>query len=286
MSSKFDLNKFKDVVEQVKSAQKQFQSLVNKETIKEARKYAEASAKDLKQFIKTTDMKKVKAMIEREAKDLQTFQKKLPKELAKFSKFVDGQKKELEKILRNVGIPTTKGVSKSKTVLSKKSKKSTAAASSGLSEGAVAPDFALVSDSGDTVKLSSLKGKAVVLYFYPKDDTPGCTKESCDFRDYQKDFSAENALIFGISRDDQASHQKFKAKFNLPFPLLVDADGEACQAYGVWQEKSMYGKTFMGIVRTTFIINAQGKVAKIYPKVSVDGHVEQVLADLKALKNE
>ncbi len=150
-----------------------------------------------------------------------------------------------------------------------------------LSEGAKAPNFTLQDDGGKTVSLDDFKGQNVVLYFYPKDDTPGCTKEACDFRDNQKVFKKKNAVILGVSADSVDAHVKFKKKFSLPFPLLSDPDKKTIQAYGVWKEKSMYGKKYMGIERTTFVIGADGKIAKIYPKVSVTGHIDQVLADIK-----
>ena len=143
--------------------------------------------------------------------------------------------------------------------------------------GQAAPDFNLPTDDGKTLSLSSLKGKKVVLYFYPKDDTPGCTKESCEFRDNLPNFSGVNAQIIGISRDDTASHVKFKNKFGLNFPLVSDLDGKDCEAYGTWVEKSMYGKKYMGIERSTFLIDEKGNLQKIWRKVSVDGHAQEVL---------
>ena len=143
--------------------------------------------------------------------------------------------------------------------------------------GQAAPDFNLPTDDGKTLSLSSLKGKKVVLYFYPKDDTPGCTKESCEFRDNLPNFSGVNAQIIGISRDDTASHVKFKNKFGLNFPLVSDLDGKVCEAYGTWVEKSMYGKKYMGIERSTFLIDEKGNLQKIWRKVSVDGHAQEVL---------
>jgi len=149
-----------------------------------------------------------------------------------------------------------------------------------LKEGDKAPDIKLESDSGEPFKLSSLKGKKVVLYFYPKADTPGCTVEACEFRDDTKKFVKKNAVIVGISPDAVKSQAKFKNKFELPFTLLCDVDKEAANAYGVYQEKNMYGKKVMGIVRTTFIIDEDGRIAKIFPKVKAQGHAEQVLAAL------
>ena len=135
-----------------------------------------------------------------------------------------------------------------------------------LKEGDKAPDIKLESDAGEPFKLSSLKGKKVVLYFYPKADTPGCTVEACEFRDDSKKFAKKNAVIVGISPDAVKSQAKFKDKYELPFTLLCDVDKEAANAYGVYKEKNMYGKKVMGIVRTTFIIGEDGRIAKIFPR--------------------
>jgi peroxiredoxin Q/BCP len=145
-----------------------------------------------------------------------------------------------------------------------------------LTVGAPAPDFTLPTDGGGSLSLSALRGKPVVLYFYPKDDTPGCTTESCDFRDARPDFSGLGAEIVGISKDSPASHDKFKAKHGLNFPLVSDTEGTVCEAYGVWVEKKNYGKTYMGIERTTVLIDKDGTVAKIWRKVKVAGHVAAV----------
>lgn len=147
-----------------------------------------------------------------------------------------------------------------------------------LSEGDKAPDFKLKNDEGKDVRLADFKGKTIVLYFYPKDDTPGCTKEACDFRDQHKDFSKKDAVILGVSADDVASHQKFKKKFGLPFQLLSDPEKATLQAYAVWKEKSMYGRKYMGIERTTFVIGPDGKIKKVFPKVSVTGHADDVFS--------
>jgi peroxiredoxin Q/BCP len=147
-----------------------------------------------------------------------------------------------------------------------------------LKEGDTAPEIALDTDSGAPFTLSSLKGKNVVLYFYPKADTPGCTKESCEFRDTSKKFTKANTVIVGISPDPTKAQAKFKEKFDLPFVLLADVDHKACEDYDVWKEKSMYGKKYMGVERTTFVIDPKGKIKKIFPKVKVDGHAEEVLA--------
>jgi peroxiredoxin Q/BCP len=149
--------------------------------------------------------------------------------------------------------------------------------------GKPAPDFAMATDGGGKVSLKSLKGKRIVLYFYPKDDTPGCTTEACAFRDSLPDFSKVKAAIIGVSRDGTASHEKFKKKFKLPFPLASDEDGKVCEAYGVWVEKSMYGRKYMGIERATFLIDEKGVVRAIWRKVKVGGHAEEVLAAVKGL---
>lgn len=152
-----------------------------------------------------------------------------------------------------------------------------------VNEGDKAPDFSLPTDGGGSVSLKDLKGKAVVLYFYPKDSTPGCTKEACGFRDLMPDFSKVDAEIIGVSKDSVKRHDNFKAKYELPFRLASDEDGDVCERYGVWVEKSMYGKKFMGIERATFLIDAKGKVRKVWRKVKVSGHVEEVLEATKAL---
>lgn len=149
-----------------------------------------------------------------------------------------------------------------------------------VSEGQPAPDFTLLDQDGNQVTLSALRGNPVVLYFYPKDDTPGCTKEACAFRDARADYEAAGARVLGVSPDTSASHKKFATKYELPFTLLADPEKEVCQAYGVWKEKNMYGKKSMGVERTTFVIGADGNIRKIFPKVKVDGHSDAVLAAL------
>lgn len=151
-----------------------------------------------------------------------------------------------------------------------------------LKIGDKAPDFSLPADGGQSISLSQFKGRKVVLYFYPKDDTPGCTTESCSFRDNKKDFEKLNVQILGISKDSVAKHDKFKAKYDLNFPLLSDEKSDACERYGTWVEKSMYGKKYMGIERSTFLIDEQGKIAAIWRKVKVPGHVEDVAAAVQA----
>jgi peroxiredoxin Q/BCP len=149
-----------------------------------------------------------------------------------------------------------------------------------LKVGQKAPDFTVLNDDGEKVKLSSLKGKKVVLYFYPKDDTPGCTKEACAFRDGVDEIKKQGAVVIGVSNDSVESHQRFKRKFDLNFPLLADTDKKMVEAYGTWKEKSMYGKKYMGIERTTFVIDENGKISHIFPKVKVDEHYDEVLKAL------
>jgi peroxiredoxin Q/BCP len=151
-----------------------------------------------------------------------------------------------------------------------------------VEEGSQAPDFELMSDAGETVKLSQFRGRPVVLYFYPRDDTPGCTKEACAFRDSYDEYLARDAVILGVSRDGEESHQKFKQKYDLPFTLLSDPDHEVVEAYGVWAEKSMYGRKSMGIVRSTFVIAADGTVARAMRGIKVPGHSDKVLEALAA----
>ena len=150
-------------------------------------------------------------------------------------------------------------------------------------EGDKAPDFTLETDGGGSLNLSSLKGEKVVVYFYPRDNTPGCTQESCDFRDLEPDFSKVDAKIVGISKDGVSSHDKFKSKFDLPFILVSDPDLEAIKGFDVWQEKNLYGKKSMGVVRSTFLIDANGVIAKAWRKVKVKGHADEVLAAAKDL---
>jgi peroxiredoxin Q/BCP len=152
--------------------------------------------------------------------------------------------------------------------------------SNALQVGDLAPDFSLTSDTGATVRLSDLRGKRVVLYFYPKDDTSGCTTQACGFRDAYPVIEEKNAVVLGVSPDGVKSHQKFKTKYNLPFTLLVDEEHHVAEAYGVWQQKSMYGKTYMGIVRSHFVIDEQGRLADVQVKVSPTDSVEKALQAL------
>src|SRR5471032_2312633 len=152
-----------------------------------------------------------------------------------------------------------------------------------IDPGKKAPAFSLNDQSEKTHKLADYAGRPVVLYFYPKDDTPGCTKESCAFRDNLPKFKTNKAAVFGFSILDEASKAKFADKYDLNFPLLADANHEVAEKYGVWQKKSLYGREFMGLVRTTYLIGPDGKVAKRWDRVKVDGHAEEVLAAVKAL---
>ena len=149
--------------------------------------------------------------------------------------------------------------------------------------GENAPDFTLPSTSGEDVTLSSLKPKAVVLFFYPRDNTSGCTKEAIGFSELKEAFAAENVEVFGLSKDDMKSHHKFVEKQDLTVELLTDADSDVCEAYDVWKEKKMYGKTYMGIERSTFLIDGAGKIAQVWRKVKVPGHVDEVMEAAKAL---
>lgn len=154
-----------------------------------------------------------------------------------------------------------------------------------LKIGDIAPDFNEQDQNGNTITLSSKKGKWVVLYFYPKDMTPGCTTEACNFQEHLPDISALNAEIIGVSKDSISKHKKFADKYNLNFTLVSDINGKICDAYGVWKEKSLYGKSFMGIVRTTYIIDSQGVVRKIFPKVQVKEHHLEIQQSLQELQN-
>ena len=149
--------------------------------------------------------------------------------------------------------------------------------------GDKAPDFILPTDGNGSVSLKKLKGRKVILYFYPKDDTPGCTTQACGFRDNLRDFAKADAVVIGVSRDSVAAHDKFKKKFELPFPLAADLDGKVCEAYGTWIEKSMYGRKYMGVERSTFLIDGGGVLRQEWRKVKVPGHADEVLAAAKAL---
>jgi len=149
-----------------------------------------------------------------------------------------------------------------------------------VEEGKPAPDFELTTDGGEAVKLSDYRGKPVVLYFYPKDDTPGCTTQACGIRDAYSEFQDRGAVVLGVSPDDESSHVKFRDKYELPFTLLADPEHKVADDYGVWVERNAYGKTFMGIERSTFLIDSQGNVAKVMRKVKADTHADDVLAAL------
>jgi thioredoxin-dependent peroxiredoxin len=151
-----------------------------------------------------------------------------------------------------------------------------------VDEGQEAPDFELTSDAGERVRLSQFRGKPVVLYFYPRDDTPGCTKQACAIRDSYDDFTERGAVVLGVSPDEESSHVKFKAKHGLPFTLLADPEHEVAELYGVWGERKYMGNTYMGIERSTFLIDEQGRVAKVMRRVKPDTHAELVLAALPA----
>lgn len=154
-----------------------------------------------------------------------------------------------------------------------------------IEAGSKAPAFTLKATDGSTVKLSDFKGQPVVLYFYPKDDTPGCTKEACAFRDRSNDLADLGAVVLGISPDDVESHQAFSQKFSLNFPLLADTNHKVAEKYGAWREKNRYGKKFMGIQRSTFLIDANGKVARVWKAVRVDGHDAKVIEELQKLND-
>jgi len=149
-------------------------------------------------------------------------------------------------------------------------------------EGDAAPEIELADDGGNPFRLSSLRGKNVVLYFYPKANTSGCTKEACAFRDNSKKFTKADTVIVGVSPDKSAAQASFRAKYDLPFTLLADTDHKAAEAWGVWKEKSMYGRKYMGVERTTFLIDKKGRVARVFPKVKIEGHAEEVLEALEA----
>ena len=149
--------------------------------------------------------------------------------------------------------------------------------------GDTAPAIALPGDDGETHDLSAMAGKKVVVYFYPRDDTPGCTKEAIGFTEKADDFAAANTVVWGISKDTVAKHGKFRAKYELGIPLLSDADGDVCERYGTWVEKNMYGKTYMGIERATYLIDADGQIAEVWRKVKVPGHVDAVLEAARSL---
>jgi peroxiredoxin Q/BCP len=152
-----------------------------------------------------------------------------------------------------------------------------------IAEGKKAPEFALPSSEGGEVRLKDLRGRTVVLYFYPKDDTPGCTREACAFRDSQAALKKKSVVVLGVSGDSLASHERFRTKYKLNFPLLSDADRAVAKKYGAWGEKVLYGKKTVGMIRSTFVIDGEGVVRKVFPRVKVDGHAEQVLEAVSKL---
>ena len=154
-----------------------------------------------------------------------------------------------------------------------------------IEAGSAAPPFTAPTNDGGSLSLGSLRGKAVVLYFYPRDDTPGCTREAQEFTESLPAFAAAGAEIVGVSRDSAAKHDRFRAKYGLPFTLVSDADGDICERYDVWVEKKNYGRTYMGIERATFLIDPEGSVSKVWRRVKVPGHVEKVLEAVRALKS-
>ena len=151
-----------------------------------------------------------------------------------------------------------------------------------VEEGQEAPDFELASDAGERVRLSQFRGRPVVLYFYPRDDTPGCTAQACGIRDNYDDFEKRGAVVLGVSTDEESSHVKFKEKYGLPFTLLADTDHNVAEQYGTWVEKNFGGKKYMGVERSTFLIDPEGRIAKVMRRVKPDTHVERVLAELPA----
>lgn len=150
-----------------------------------------------------------------------------------------------------------------------------------LQKGDMAPDFALDSDDGNRVRLADLRGRRVVLYFYPKDDTSGCTKEACGFRDARPQFETQDAVVLGVSPDGVDSHERFRDKYDLNFPLLADSDHSVAEAYGAWGKKKLYGREYEGVLRSTFLIGPDGRIEKIYRKVKPAGHADEILADLE-----
>jgi peroxiredoxin Q/BCP len=155
-----------------------------------------------------------------------------------------------------------------------------------IREGTIAPDFTLTTDGGGEVTLSDFRGQRVVLYFYPKDDTPGCTAEACSFRDDYSEIITAGAVVLGVSPDSVKSHDKFKLKYELPFALLSDPDHQVAEMYGAWGEKEMYGRTYMGILRSTFVIDEEGRIIKVFPKVKPKNHSQEVLAVLARVGEE
>lgn len=219
---------------------------------------------------KATTKKTKKTKVKSAPKSARKITKKVPKKSVKKTSKSSGKK--------NPAVTSVKKVAR-KTAGTSKSKKAGAMPV----VGGAAPDFALQSDVNGMISLSRYRGKNVILYFYPKDDTPGCTREACSFQEHKPKLVGQNAVVIGVSPDGPESHKKFRAKYGLDFVLISDEERELCKAYGVWVEKNNYGKKYMGVQRATFLIDGQGRVAYVWPKVSVDGHTEEVLAELSRL---
>jgi peroxiredoxin Q/BCP len=200
-------------------------------------------------------------------------------------------KKAVKKLAKKPLKKPVKKVTAKKTTVKKTVKKSVVSKSKSVKKssgrmpavGQSAPDFAVQSDTNGMTSLSRYRGKNVVLYFYPKDDTPGCTREACSFQEHKSKLIGKNAIVIGVSPDSVDSHKKFRVKYSLDFVLLADQEREVCNSYGVWVEKNNYGKKYMGVQRATFLIDASGRIAHVWPKVAVDGHTEEVLAELNRL---
>ena len=257
---------------------------------KTAKKVTKAKAKSTKKTAKKVAKKTAKKATKKVTKKAGSAAKKTAK---KVSKKVANKpsKKTVTKAKAAPAKAKAKTVTKAKKPAAPKKAAPTTAAAVTPSEAAHlpqvgdhAPEFTLATDQGTTVSLHDYLGKKnVVLYFYPKDDTPGCTKEACTFQEHLDHFTATDTIIVGVSPDDTASHGKFRQKYSLSFPLGADVDSSVATRYGVWGEKSMYGRTYMGVSRATFLINKHGKIAAVWPKVKVDGHSEEVQAAIAAL---
>lgn len=203
--------------------------------------------------------------------------KKTTKRVAKKNSPKASKKTTPKKVVKKAVKKKVKKSTPKKSVLSKKSGQGMPVV------GQLAPEFQVQSDTNGMTNLSRYRGKNVVLYFYPKDDTPGCTREACSFQEHKSKLISKNAIVIGVSPDGVESHKKFRAKYGLDFVLLADQEREVCKAYGVWVEKNNYGKKYMGVQRATFLINSSGRIAYVWPKVSVDGHTEEVLTELSHL---
>lgn len=290
MSDKFKFLKFLKIQfrfrnrlkEQIMAKAAAKKSKKNKKTSKASRKRSKIPARNKKAAKKTVSKKKkAKKTLAKKAKRIST--KKVSKKTGAKKKTV--KKKTAKKTAINKKVikksPAKVKIAAAAQVESLEPKKTLSKPE--LKEGDVAPSFELRDQSGQTHSLRDYQGKNIVLYFYPKDDTPGCTKEACQFRDDLSQYENLNTVILGVSFDDEASHQKFIEKFQLNFPLLADVDKKAAEAFGVYVEKSMYGRTYMGIERSTFVIDREGRLAKIFRGVKVDGHSAELLEALKKL---